>query len=245
MNKVKIGILPTSHLFENDNPYDDKYTFVNSYCTQISNSGGIPVGILLNNNEIDEASLEMCDAFLICGGNKIQPYAFQTIIHAIKNNKPLLGICLGMQTIGLYSFLESRLIEKGLPLEYKNFIQEYENIKAEKIYFLNPVEGHYNTIITRNEYTQNKHYVHLNTESVLYDIYKCDTLDVLSMHNYSSALIGDNVLINCQDESGIIEGLEYNNNDLFIIGVQWHPEIEEEHNKLFKRLIKEAQRRKH
>lgn len=132
MDKVKIGILPTSRLFGNDNPYDDKYTFVNSYCQKISENGGLPVGILLNDNKLDLESLEMCDAFLICGGNKMQPYLFETINYAITHNKPLLGVCLGMQTIGLYSFLEEELIKKEMPINTENILKLYKEIKEAK-----------------------------------------------------------------------------------------------------------------
>lgn len=244
MDKMKIGILPTSHIFEDDNPYHDKYTFVNAYCKMISNNGGLPVGILLNDGKLDYASLEMCDAFLICGGNKIQPYFFEAISYSIKNNKPLLGVCLGMQTIGLYSFLESELTKKKLPLNYENFLTLYNELKEAETYFLKPVEGHYINVIKRDEYEQNKHHVFLDKNSILYSIYQSDSLDVLSMHSYRTELIGNKVLINCQDENGIIEGLEYKDKDLFILGVQWHPELEEKNNKLFKTLVKEAKRRK-
>lgn len=243
MKKIKVGILPTSHLFENDDPYQDQYSFINGYSKKISENGGVPVGILLNDNELDYASLEMCDAFLLCGGNKIQPYAFKTINYAIKQNKPLLGICLGMQTIGVYSYLENKLIKKELPLEYENIIKEYEEIKQQKIYFLEHIENHYKGDVTRNNYEQNKHNVTFNKQSILNDIYKSDKLSVLSMHSYKIAKLGDNVMIGATDDNKITESIEYKNKDLFILGVQWHPELEDEHNTLFAKLINEAKKR--
>lgn len=241
MDIIKIGILPTSHIFESDDPYQDNYSFINNYCKKIIENGGLPVGILLNDNELNEASLDMCDAFLICGGNKIQPYLFKTINYAIKNNKPLLGICLGMQAIALYSFLESELIKKNMPLKYENFIKMYDIIKKEEICFLKPVEGHYKSQITREHYMQNKHDIYFTENSILNDIYHRNSLSVLSMHSFQVALFGENVMVGSYDNDGIIESIEYKNS--FILGVQWHPEIEDMNNVLFKRLIDEAKRR--
>lgn len=239
----KIGILPTSHIFENDDPYEDKYSFINGYCKRISENGGIPVGILLSDGELDEASLEMCDAFLICGGNRIQPFSFKVINYAIKNNKPLLGICLGMQTIGVYSYLESELIKKGISLDYENFLKMYDEIKEKEVYFIKPVEGHYVSDITRNSYTQNLHDVYFSKDSILNNIYNCNTISGVSMHAFQVALLGENVMIGSKDKDGVTESIEYKNKDLFILGVQWHPEAEDKHDVLFKRLIEEAKRR--
>jgi len=243
MNKVKIGIVPTSHIFENDDPYEDKYSFINNYCKRISENGGIPVGILLSDGKLDEASLEMCDAFLICGGNRIQPFSFKVINYAIKNNKPLLGICLGMQTIGLYSYLESELIKREISLDYENFIKMYDEVKEKGIFFTKPVEGHYVSDILRNSYIQNMHDVYFSKDSILNNIYNRDNLSVVSMHSFQVALLGENVMIGSKDKVGVPESIEYKNKDLFILGVQWHPEVEDKHNVLFKWLIDEAKRR--
>lgn len=45
--------------------------------------------------------LKLFDGFIIYGGNDIFDYHNQVIKFAIDNNKPLMGICMGMQAIGL------------------------------------------------------------------------------------------------------------------------------------------------
>lgn len=239
---IKIGILPTTKLYEDDNPYNDIYTFNNVYIKKIYESGAIPIGILLNDGILDYNTLDMCDGFLIGGGKKIESYYLEIIDYAIKNNKPLLGICLGMQSIGVYSYIETLLKEDNLSLTKDNFISKFSKIKEEKINFLKPVEGHYNIKITREEYLPNKHKVDVIKDSKLFNIYKKDTINVLSMHNYAVNLIGNDILINCKYDD-VIEGIEYKDKNLFILGVQWHPEIEKENNILFETLIKEAEKR--
>lgn len=58
-------------------------------------SGGIPIGI--------EASLEyidICDGFIFQGGDDIEDKDLCFMRQILKMNKPILGICLGMQEIG-------------------------------------------------------------------------------------------------------------------------------------------------
>ena len=240
---IKIGILPSCQIFEKDNPYNDIYKFYNIFSKKIFEFGAIPIGILLNDGKIDINSLEMCDAFLIEGGNKIEPYFFETINYAIKNNKPLLGICLGMQSIGVYSYLEMLLRQENKELTVKNFYNMFKKIKEDNVYFLKTIDNHYNEKPTRSNYLKNQHKVEILKDTKLYSIYKENKIDVVSMHKYIVNKYGDTILINCIFDD-VIEGLEYKDDNLFILGIQWHPELEDKHNILFKRLIEEAQKRK-
>lgn len=113
----KIGI-PTRMIIENDT----KKEFVNiDYLKLLSNFDLIPIFIpfsLSNNDEI----LSICDGFLIPGGDdidakyyhqlnheknslvdeRVDKNDFKVLDYAIKNNKPVLGICRGLQLINVY-----------------------------------------------------------------------------------------------------------------------------------------------
>ena len=243
MNKIKIGILPTSHLFEDDDPYNDTYSFINNYCKRIFEAGGVPIGLLLDSGKLHEESLDMCDGFLICEGKRMEPYAFKLVNYAIKNKKPLLGICMGMQIIGVYSYLEKELQKQHIAVNYENLTNLFNQIRKDKINYLTKVEKHYIADITREEIEQSKHFINIDKDSILFDIYKQECLDVLSLHSYMINLYNDEkIKITCHSDKGVIEGLEYKDPDNFILGVQFHPEVEDKNIILFERLIREAQK---
>ena len=56
-----IGILPTVNL---EDDIDGYYKFIDLYSRRIYECGATPIGILLNNGEIDYKTLDMCDAFV-------------------------------------------------------------------------------------------------------------------------------------------------------------------------------------
>ena len=129
MNKIIIGVLPQILLKTDDNPYNDKYEFLDLYCKKIFSCGGIPIGICLNNGKLDKDVLDLCDAFLLPGGNKIWDCYYEVIDYAIRNNKPLLGICLGFQAISIYSMI----LDMGMSnFTIDNFIKSYEKLKEER-----------------------------------------------------------------------------------------------------------------
>lgn len=61
-------------------------------------SGGLPISI---NNQYFDKYLDICHGFILQGGSKIDEVNIEIIKKIYKLNIPLLGICLGMQEIGL------------------------------------------------------------------------------------------------------------------------------------------------
>ena len=81
-------------------------------------------------NEIDKQKLDtilnLCDAFIAPGGSTWYNYDEYIIKHAIDNDKPFLGICQGMQTLGSMFITKRDSFDPTIYIEEEN-----HNIKGE------------------------------------------------------------------------------------------------------------------
>lgn len=233
-NKPVIGIIPSYNIANEENdPYLDQAKFVTMYSKKVVECGGIPIGLLEEN--IDEY-LELCDGYIWPGGLKILHSFYKVIDDAIKNHKPLLGICLGMQAITTYF----NVLEDYSKTNDKGFREVYELNKKENPYLKVLEEGNIHlNYVTKEQDTIDKacHIVNLDKKSQLYNLYKTNQLNVPSMHNIVVARVSNTLNIIAKSDDEIVEAIEYCENDSFIIGVQWHPELIKD-SKLFDWLIK-------
>lgn len=245
MKKIIIGILPQIKLKTNDNPYDDRYEFLDLYTKKIIENDAIPVGICLKNGKLDYDSLEICDAILIPGGNKVWPCYYQTIHYAIMHNKPLLGICLGLEGMAIYSCVTENMNDN---FTEQNFCDAYERLKEENDgTLLQKIEEpniHNKVYVNYDNADEARHDIEIiDKDSIIYTIYNKSKLDVVSLHSYNPKWIGKNFKITAQTSDGVVEAIEYNNKNYFIVGVHFHPEWDKD-DLLFKKLIEEGKKRK-
>lgn len=162
--------------------------------TSIIDSGGIPIGIMPLNNDLNDFNkeifnlIDMCDGVVFQGGDNFYKYDEQCMKYTYEKDIPTLGICLGMQLMGCL------------------FNGEVINIDA--------------NIHKQN----NKKYVHdvfIKEDSQLYSIFKTDRIKVNSRHK--QAIINPDLEITAISTDGLIEALE-DKNKTFFVGIQWHPE---------------------
>lgn len=232
MKKPIIGIVPTFHQNEND-PYLDQTRFVNMYAEKIIEAGGIPIGILSKNLD---RYFEICDGYLWPGGTKIE-WSYQKIfLDALKNKKPVLGICLGMQAITtFFNLLEDK--ENSLSDDLGEI---YEENKKNTPYLKKLENGniHFH-IVTKDQITieKSKHPIKIEKNSILYDIYKKEKTDVVSLHSFIVARTSKNIMVSARSEDQTVEAVEYKKDGNLFLGLQWHPEIIENDNKVFEWLV--------
>ena len=169
-------------------------------------------GILSYDNNLSNTEiLSICDGIIIQGGTDIYPYYFQILNYAIKNNIPVLGICMGHQIIGLYSI---------------NSTNDGDLIK---------VDNHNDKDITHN--------INIKENTLLHKLFG-DSLQVNSRHSYALKEVKSPFIVSAVSEDNIIEGIEYIDDNNFILGVQFHPEDMNNTEKLYNYFIKEILKRK-
>lgn len=131
------------------------------------------------------------------------------IDEAIKQGKPIFGICRGLQLLNVY--FKGNLYQD---LSYmKDSISHSQNEDAR-----NPV-----------------HTVKFKKDSFFYNIYGKETL-VNSLHHQGILTLGEDLIATGYSSDNLIEAIEHKS--LKIRGVQWHPEILEDKT-LFKALVED------
>lgn len=126
---------------------------------------------------------------------------FNLLEAAILENKPVFGICRGMQIINVFF---------GGSL-YQNLHHDYES---------GPTLLHRES---DREKQKLSHKVIIESDSFLSRVYGYDArILVTSVHNQSVKKLGKGLKISATSTDGIVEAIEHSKYQIF--GVQWHPE---------------------
>lgn len=211
----------------NDLSYLDKSSICvfDNYRKAVINFKGIPILILppqqinyyytnpkdtnkltTEEKNILKKQLDLCNGIIMPGGIKKFEYDEYICDYCNKKNIPLLGICMGMQTMC-------------------NYNNDNKNIKIDNHYF-------------EKDYA---HTVKIDKNSKLFEILKKEEILVNSFHRYKVINSGDYKVSGFNGD--VIEAIEKKEN-LFNIGLQWHPEknydIDLNSKKIFEAFIKAA-----
>lgn len=240
--KPIIGIIAPRFTGE-DNPFNDYTRFVDNFPKRIVEAGGIPIGILFPDNKFNIDTLDLCDGFLFQGGPTIYSSQINTVHYALQKNKPILGICLGFQTMLGYEWVRD---------EFGDNIPTYEEIESffkpeDEVNFIEKKQGHDNlNPFYLSKLEKSKHEILLDKNSILAKIFECTYLNMPSLHTWSGE---DRILtenkphifkVVGRSSDGNMEAIESTNPNWWAVGVQFHPELEDKNMKLFKTLINKA-----
>ena len=224
MKKTKpiIGILATSNYMLTNDTFKDTYRYGNNYIKKIYDNGAIPLLIPYYDDKVITESLDMCDGLILPGGDRVLKTNFEVIDYFVKHKKPILGICLGMQTLAMYSVnldKEKRIIKK-----------------------IDTNQDHWPIELLRDNNTSLAHKDYIAKDSKLYQIFNQEEIEVNSVHHHTITEVGKMFKVSIKSSDGLIEGIEYTGDDNFIVGVQFHPEILPQYNNLFKEFIRNCQK---
>lgn len=187
--KPVIGILPTSNYMMTNDTFADTYRFGNNYIKKIVENGGVPLLIPLCDEKVILETLEMCDGLLLPGGNRVRPFHFEIIDYFYQHRKPILGICLGMQALAMYSVNIENKEPKIILKRIDNGVDHW------------PVE------ITRANNEQLVHKDKVAEGTKLFSIFGKEEIEVNSVHKSTVTEVGSSFLVSIRSFDGLIEAL--------------------------------------
>ena len=229
-----IGI--TTRLDEQNTFYLRRY-----YAEAVEFAGGIPVYIpLIPNREYLEVLTARLDGLMLPGSNSdidpayydedphpklgpVVPERDQTDLALLEiaeaRAMPILAICFGMQSLN---------VSRGGTL-----IQDIESYVSE------PIKHEQGQV-----YNRPSHRIMIEPESLLAQLTGGNSARVNSSHHQAIKQPGRNLRVIARAHDGVIEAVIDTRPDRFVFGLQWHPEIGWESDKLsqaiFKRFIEEV-----
>lgn len=214
MKKPIIGVMP---LFDDEK---ESLWMLPGYMDGIRQFGGIPIMFPLSDDETELIELiGLCDGILFTGGQDIAPSLYneeksincgiscelrdsmESIVlkQAMYRNKPILGICRGIQIINV---LLGGTLYQDLPSEINSRIEHHMTRPYDKI----------------------QHTVSIKEGTPLFELLGKSSIGVNSYHHQAIKQLADNLVCMAESEDGLVEAIvapDYK----FLWAVQWHPEF--------------------
>ena len=177
----------------------------------------------LSSKENNVADVDRCDGIVLSGGEDVHPkyyghpewmerkeelkldvnearddFEMQVIDRSIKNKKPILGICRGLQIANVYF--------KGT--------------------LIPDLQGKTRSRHSKNAGYDQTHEVKIDTDSCLSGIIHAESGITNSAHHQAADKIGKGLKVTAKDQEGIVEAIEWTGpkDKPFLLLVQWHPE---------------------
>lgn len=222
MKKPIIGILANLHHFEHGPlPYAELCGVQRDYVCAVEQAGGVPLLIpVVENIETIHQQLSLVDGVILSGGYDVNPTHYDEepsvlleeihperdvfelkAIQIIRDyQKPLLGICRGMQILNVAfggTLYQDISHAPGESIKHRQNAKRYEPTHSVDI-----VEG---TLLSKI----------LNGKI---------SIATNSFHHQAIKKLAPGFIVNALAKDGIIEGIELPGNQ-FVMALQWHPEM--------------------
>ncbi|MBI6871597.1 gamma-glutamyl-gamma-aminobutyrate hydrolase family protein [Clostridium aciditolerans] len=238
MNKPLIGIIGNLLIDQGGMFPGYKRAYVNNdYVQTVAMAGGTPFILpLISDYETIKGQIANIDALIISGGYDVNPlvygeepipeqgflcperddYDIKVIKIALELNKPILGICRGLQILN--AALGGTIYQDTSKIE-GSYIKHQQSSRPDVA----------------------SHTVEVIKETKLYDILGESAL-TNSFHHQAIKEVATGFKVSARAKDGVIEAIE--KEEGFVIAVQWHPEMMAKKDSkmldLFKALIKQC-----
>ena len=230
--KPLVGVMP---LWDDEK---DSLWMLPGYLEGLQEAGATPVILsLTEDREEIEHLVDICDGILLTGGHDVDPSVYGeealngTVLcckardnmeilvleDAMKKDKPILGICRGIQMINA---LLGGTLYQDLPTQHPSDIDHHQT----------------------PPYDVPVHDVFIKKDSPLYDCLGSDRISVNSYHHQAVKDVAPCLEVMAESEDGIVEAL-YKPFYRFLWAVQWHPEFsykkDDNSRKIFKAFVRQ------
>ena len=128
--KPIIGIITKSMLSEENHKINIIYDDI---VKALESNGAIGIGIVLNDNY--KELINLCDGIIFQGGDDFEKYDMDALKYIYEIDKPVFGICLGMQLMGvLFSGIMIDIENHKKKLDYVHEVKIKRNSKLYNIF---------------------------------------------------------------------------------------------------------------
>lgn len=229
----KIGIAANQLLRATETFQGNQVTYTpQGFVNAVQQAGGLPLLFPISSTESARDYIQLVDKLLLAGGQDVSPSLYneaphpkltetnldrdlfeQALIHeALKQNKPILAVCRGMQLLNVT--LGGNLYQ-DLTL-YPNWSVKHEQ---------QPTPPQFAT-----------HEITVEPDSRLHEILPTSYF-VNSYHHQAIRDLAPTLKATAYSPDGLVEAVESKGSDQRILGVQWHPELIHQKNPLDQKLF--------
>ncbi len=198
---------------------ESKNVLYNTNVQAIIRAGGLPIIIPTGVEQDVKQLATLLDGLLLTGGGDIDPMLYGEEPHKnlddvsprrdlieivlaqemIKSNKPILGICRGLQIINIA--MNGNMYQDIYSQREETLLQHSQ----------------------KASWHHSSHYVQVKAGTLLETITKSEKIKVNSFHHQAVKDVLHPLTISGVASDGTIEAIESTEHD-FVLGVQWHPE---------------------
>ncbi len=213
-----IAISTRSVDYRSDAGIDKRRLYVNGYFSEIATKVGFVLFPVCSQNGIEKI-VEMCDGLIIAGRDRdINPKYY--------GEEPQKGLIYPEDNYE--DELDFRLIEL-FERQKKPIFGICSGLQSLNIYFGGTLKQHIAEHTSKEKLV--RHLVKINRDSFLYSLYGQEN-NVNSIHHQAINKLAEGFKVTAVAEDGTIEAIEREK----FIGVQWHPEVDDEYN-IFKKFV--------
>ena len=213
-----IAISTRSVDYRSDAGIDKRRLYVNGYFSEIATKVGFVLFPVCSQNGIEKI-VEMCDGLIIAGRDRdINPKYY--------GEEPQKGLIYPEDNYE--DELDFKLIEL-FERQKKPILGICSGLQSLNIYFGGTLKQHIDEHTSKEKLV--RHLVKINRDSFLYSLYGQEN-NVNSIHHQAINKLAEGFKVTAVAEDGTIEAIEREK----FIGVQWHPEVDDEYN-IFKKFV--------